>query len=181
LTSKRTNRARAEGLEPSRAGYHTYVGQILLRMGRYPEAAEHALFVAQRWTAADHNEAIDLWNSIPEAQRPAGESMVEDRPKDAERVEGVLKMATCGDRTQWSLTIGQGGQTLSFRQAEKFRWGFSDTFWYGQNHIRICHGLEGKRTIAFLQAIPDKDFAGEAGEVEVRNDLPAAPAESPAD
>lgn len=172
---------RAEGLEPSRAGYHTYTGQILLKMGRYQEAAEHARFVAQRWTAADHNEAVDLWNSIPEAQRPAGDAMVEDRPKDTERVEGVLKAATCGDRTQWSLTIAQGDRSVSFRQAEKFRWGFSDSFWYGQNHISICHGLEGKRTIAFYKPSPNKDTAGEAVEVEVRNDLPVIPAKSSAD
>ena len=172
---------RAEGLEPSRAGYHTYSGQILLRMGRYQEAAEHALYVAQRWTAVDHNEAVDLWNSIPEAQRPAGEAIVEDRPKDTERAEGVLRAATCGDRTQWSLTITQGDRSISLRQAEKFRWGYSDTFWYGQNHISICHGLEGKRTIAFYKPSPNKDSAGEAVEVEVRNELPVATVKSPAD
>ena len=172
---------RAEGLEPSRAGYHTYSGQILLRMGRYQEAAEHARYVAQRWTAVDHNEAVDLWNSIPEAQRPAGEAIVEDRPKDTERAEGVLRAATCGDRTQWSLTITQGDRSISLRQAEKFRWGYSDTFWYGQNHISICHGLEGKRTIAFYKPSPNKDSAAEAVEVEVRNELPVAAVKSPAD
>jgi tetratricopeptide (TPR) repeat protein len=90
---------RAESLEPSRAGYHTYTGQILMRMGRYQEAAEHARFVADRWIAADHNEAVELWNAIPEANRPTGAPVVEDRPKDSERAEGLLKTATCGDRT----------------------------------------------------------------------------------
>jgi|HubBroStandDraft_2_1064218.scaffolds.fasta_scaffold15393_3 Tfp pilus assembly protein PilF len=172
---------RAEALEPSRAGYHTYTGQILFRMGRYQEAAEHARYVAQRWLTTDHNEAVDLWNSIPATQRPAGETLVEDRPKDTERAEGVMKEATCGDRKQWSLTIAQGDRSVSFRQAEKFRWGFSDTFWYGQNHIRICHGLEGKRTIAYYKPSSSKDSAGDAVEVEVRNELPAPPAKSPAD
>ena len=166
---------RAEGLEPSRAGYHTYSGQILQRMGRYQEAAEHAMFVAQRWTAADHNEAVELWNSIPEGQRPAGQTMAEDRPKDTERAEGALKAATCGDRTQWSLTIAESGREASFRQAEKFRWGFADTFWYGQNHIRICHGLGGERTIVYYAPSHEANTAGEAAEVEVRNDLPPIP------
>ena len=172
---------RAESLEPSRAGYHTYTGQILLRMGRYQEAEEHARFVADRWTAVDHNEAFELWKSIPGANRSAADPILEDRPKDTERAEGVLKAATCGDRTQWSLTIAQGDQSPSFRQGEKFRWGFSDTLWYGQNHISICHGLEGKRTIVFYKPSHAGDANGEAVEVEVRNDLTSAPANAPAD
>jgi tetratricopeptide (TPR) repeat protein len=172
---------RAEGLEPSRAGYHTYTGQILLRMGRYQEAEERARFVAGRWIATDHNEAFELWKSIPEANRSAGSPILEDRPKDTERAEGVLKAATCGDRRQWSLTITQGDQSPSFRQAEKFRWGFSDTLWYGQNHISICHGLEGKRTIVFYQPSHAGDANGDAVEVEVRNDLTFAPANASAD
>ena len=171
---------RAEGLEPSRMGYHTYSGQLLMRMGRYQEAAEHAMFVAQRSTAADHNEAVELWNSIPEAQRPAGQTMTEDMPKDTERAEGALKTATCGDRAQWSLTIGEGGKEMAFRQAEKFRWGFADTFWYGQNHIRICHGLDGKRTIVYYAPAHEANASGDAVEVEVRNDLPPVP-KTPAD
>jgi tetratricopeptide (TPR) repeat protein len=172
---------RAEGLEPSRAGYHTFTGQILLRQGRYQEAAEHARFVAERWTAADHNEAFELWSNIPRSQRPAGESVVEDRPKDTERAEGILKAATCGDKAHWSLSLSQGNQTISFRQGEKFRWGYSDTFWYGRNHISLCHGLEGNRIIVFYRLSQDKDAAGDAVEVEVRKDLPAAPAKPPAD
>ena len=85
------------------------------------------------------------------------------------------------DRTEWSLTIAKGDRSVSFRQAEKFRWGYSDTFWYGQNHLSICHGLEGKRAVAFYKASANKDSAGEALEVEVRNDLPVAPSKSPAD
>lgn len=162
-------------MEPSRAGYHTYTSQILLRMGRYQEAAEHARFVADGWIAADHNEALELWNSIPEANRPAGDPIVEDRPKYSQRAEGSLKGGTCGDRTQWSLSISQADQTVSFRQAEKFRWGYADTFWYGQNHISICYGLEGKRTIVFYKPSHDGNTMGEAVEVEVRNDLPPAP------
>lgn len=172
---------RAEGLEPSRAGYHTYTGQILLRMGRYEEAAEHARFVAERWAAADHNEAFELWNSIPESQRPAGERVVEDRPKDAERAEGTLKAVNCGDKAQWSLSLSQGNETISFRRGEKFLWGYSDTFWYGRNHINLCHDLEGNRAIVYFKPSSSKDSAGEALAVEVRNDLPASPAKSPAD
>jgi tetratricopeptide (TPR) repeat protein len=171
---------RAESLEPSRAGYHTYTGQILLRMGRYQEAAEHARFVAERWTGTDHNEAFELWNNIPESQRPAGAPVVEDHPKDTERAEGTLKAASCGDRAHWSLSLSQGDHTTTFRQAEKFRWGYSDTIWYGKNHINLCHYLEGHRIIVFYRVSHDGS-ANDAVEVEVRNDLPTAPANPPAD
>ncbi len=166
---------RAESLEPSRAGYHIFTGQILLRLGRYQEAAERARFVTERWTAADHNEAVELWSSIPESQRPAGEQVVEDRPEGTQRAEGILKNATCGDKTKWSLSVAQSGQTISFRQAEKFRWGFSDTFWYGQNHISLCHDLEGNRTVVFYKPSSDADSSGDAVEVEVRDGLPSPP------
>jgi len=69
---------------------------------------------------------------------------------------------------------------VSFRQGEQFRWGYSDTFWYGQNHISICHGLEGKRTIVFYKPLSSGNSTGEASEVEVRNDLPPSP-KAPAD
>ena len=171
---------RAEGLEPSRMGYHTYAGQILLRMGKYQEAADHARFVADRSIAVDHNEAFELWKDIPEANRPAGDPIIEDRPKESQRAEGPLKAATCGDKAQWSLTVAEADQSDVFRQGDKFLWGFSDTFWYGQNHISICHGLEGKRTIVFYRANHQGNSMGEALEVEVRNDLPPAP-KAPAD
>jgi len=56
---------KAEQLEPARAGYHILSGQILHRLGREAEAAAFASFVAERWTGPDHNEAVELWNSIP--------------------------------------------------------------------------------------------------------------------
>jgi hypothetical protein len=116
-----------------------------------------------------------LWSSIPAASRPAGDAISEDIPKDSQRLEGSLTAATCGDRAQWSLTVAQRDQKVAFHQADKFRWGFSDTFWYGQNHIAICHGLEGKRTIVFYKPAAQENLLGDAIEVEVRNDLPPAP------
>ena len=63
---------KAEQLEPTRAGYHVLSGKILVRMGKPHEAADFAQFVAQRWPGPNHNEAVELWNSIPQEQRPAG-------------------------------------------------------------------------------------------------------------
>ena len=72
LTNALAVARKAEQLEPSRAGYHLLCGQILLRQGRYAEAATLARYVAERWYQADHDEAVELWNAVPAAQRPGG-------------------------------------------------------------------------------------------------------------
>src|SRR6266850_1573420 len=59
----------AEKMEPSRAGYHLLTGQILLRLGHPAEAAANAAYVASRWESVDHDEAMELWNRVPPAQR----------------------------------------------------------------------------------------------------------------
>ncbi len=163
---------RAESLEPSRAGYHTMTGQILLRMGRGKQAAEYAKFVADRWFGADHNEAVELWNGVPETERPAGEVVLDWNPKETQRAEGMLKNATCGEKANWSLSLAQGEQTLTFHETGRYLWGFSDTFWYGQNHINFCHHLEGHRTIVYYKTGSDKSYTGDVVEFEIRDDLP---------
>ena len=171
---------RAESLEPSRAGYHTLSGQILLRMGRGKDAAEYAKFVADRWFGPDHNEAAELWHDVPEAQRPEGEIVQDWNPKETKRAEGTLQRATCGDKSNWSLSLSQGDQTLTFHQKGAYLWGFADTFWYGRDHINFCHHLEGHRAIVYYKPAADSSYTGDAVEFEVRNDLPPAP-KAPAD
>ncbi|HET7107966.1 MAG TPA: hypothetical protein VFI38_14235 [Candidatus Acidoferrum sp.] len=166
---------RAESLEPSRAGYHTMSGQILLRMGRGKEAAENAKFVADRWFGADHNEAVELWNSVPESERPVGEVVLDWNPKETQRAEGILKGATCGDNTKWSLSLVQGDQTLSFHSTGRYLWGYSDSLWFGQDHISFCHYLEGHRTIVYYKPAVESSYTGDVLEFEVRDDLPLAP------
>jgi hypothetical protein len=164
---------RAESLEPSRAGYHTMSGQILLRMGRGKQAAENAKFVADRWYGADHNEAVELWNSVPESERPAGEMVLDWNPKETQRAEGVLKGATCGDNANWSLSLAQGDQTQTFHSTGRYLWGYSDSLWYGQDHINFCHYLEGHRTIVYYKPGAGGSYTGDVVEFEVRDDLPA--------
>jgi len=150
-------------------------GQILLRMGRGREAAEHAKFVADRWFGADHNEAVELWNSVPEGERPAGVVVLDWNPKEAQRAEGMLKGVTCGEKEKWDLAVAQGEQILNFHRTGGFFWGFSDTIWYGQNHINLCHNLEGRRTIVYFKPPSNSSYTGDVVEFEIRDDLPAAP------
>jgi len=112
---------KAEELEPSRAGYHLLTGQILRRMGKGADAAVSAKFVADRWYGPDHDEAVELWNSVPAEQTPAGESISEMLPKDTKTVEGTVQSINCADRDQeWAFVLNHGGQTLAFHRKGNF-------------------------------------------------------------
>src|SRR5581483_8948021 len=110
---------KAEQLEPFRAGYHTFSGEILLRMGRASEAAAVAAFVAERWAGVDRDDAVDLWNRIPEAQR-GNIRLLEDAgtrtstKPDWIETQGLVKSVSCHDRS-FSITLDKGGETLTFR------------------------------------------------------------------
>ena len=170
---------KAEQLEPTRAGYHLQSGQILLRMRRASEAATFARYVAQRWPGADHDEAMELWNAVPVEQRPAGDALTLDMPKDTQSVGGVVKSARCSPETQerqgLSLVLDAGGQLLTFHTKGPFGAGFSDTIWYGADHFSLCHHVEGLRAVVRYLKPSDASFAGDIAEIEIREDLPQPP------
>jgi len=164
---------KAEELEPTRAGYHLLTGQILQRMGKGQDAASLAEFVADRWFGPDHDEAVELWNKIPDRQRPAGVSIVEIVPADTESVEGTVKNVVCG-KDEWELNLNHDGKTLTFRRKGGFVSGYSDTLWFGGDHFSLCHHVEGLRAIIRYRAPSDASYAGDAAEIEIRDDLPEA-------
>jgi tetratricopeptide (TPR) repeat protein len=166
---------KAEDLEPFRAGYHLQTGQILLRMGKGTDAANYAKFVAERWFGPDHNEALELWNRVPAAQRPPSEPMTEAMPKDTQEVEGAINSITCGKDEEWALHLDHEGKTLTFHRKGGFPFGFSDSLWYGEDHITLCHHLEGLRTIVHYRPPANTTYAGDVAEIEIRDDLPASP------
>jgi hypothetical protein len=167
---------KAEDLEPFRAGYHVQTGQILLRMGKGPMAANFAKYVADRWYGSDHNEAWELWQSVPESQHPGSEPITEWAPKDTQEMSGNIKSVTCGKEEDWSFNLEHDGQTLTFRRRGGFNFGFSDSLWYGEDHITLCHHLEGLRSIVHYRPSKDKSYVGEVVEIEIRDDLPASSA-----
>ena len=165
---------RAEALEPSRAAYHLQTGQILLRMGKGADAAAIAKFVAERWLGSDHNEAVELWNDVPAEQRPAGESLSQVAPKDTQTVAGMVKSVACGAQDQQgSMVLAHDGQPLTFHFKGRIPSGFSDTIWYGEDHFSLCHHLEGMRGIVHYRPPSDATYAGDAADIEVRDDLPS--------
>jgi len=165
---------RAELLEPARAGYHILSGRIMLQLGRTADAAMFARYVADRWVGADHNEAVDLWNAIPAAQRPENVQLAEAAPEGATTVRGRIKSVTCGDKDHPSVTIviDHDGQLLSFVGKERWRVGFSDTLWYGEDHFGLCHHLVGLQAIIGYRPSTDKSYTGDLENVEVRDDFP---------
>lgn len=163
---------KAEEMEPSLAGYHILSGQILLRMGKGSDAADAAKFVADRWIGADHNEAVELWNSVPAEQRPAGEIAFEV-PKDTQIIEGKVKSVVCADKNQdWALVLDQAGRFRTFHRKGEFDAGASDTIWYGEDHFDLCHHLEGLRAIVHYHPASDATYAGDIAELEIRDDQP---------
>ena len=163
---------RAEQLEPSRAGYHLLSGQILLRLGRGPEAAASAKFVADRWFGPDHDEAVELWNNVPLADRPAGDPPSEVIPPGIQTMSGLLKSASCGEKGL-TFDVDHDGQKLIFRTvAGGWIGGYSDTLWYGGDHFSFCHHTEGLRAVVRFKPSSDQTYAGDLTEIELREDLP---------
>ena len=164
---------KAEQLEPMRAGYHIMSGQILHRLGRDAEAASFARFVAERWPGADHDEAVELWNAIPEEQHSAGDPLVDSVPKDTSTVDGRVVTIKCsGKEAPPEFTLKHDGKTTVFRAKGPFESGFSDTLWYGSDHFSLCHHLEGMRAIVRYKPSTDPAYAGDIAEIEIRDELP---------
>jgi len=170
---------KAEALEPWRAEYRLETGEIFLRMGRGPEAAAIARFVAQRWSGTDHNEAVELWNEVPADQWPASEALSDAQAQNSEKVTGFIESVNCRAQSQrMDFVLDHGGQTLTFHLKQGFEGGFSDTLWYGEDHFSFCHNLEGLRAVVYYLPPSDASYTGDAAEIDIRNDLPA-PASTP--
>lgn len=173
---------KAEELEPTRAGYHTMSGNILLRMGKGAEAGTFAKYVADRWSGSDHNEAVEVWNAIPAEQRPEGVISLDGPIKDTQGTEGRIVSINCAAKDQdWTLTLTRDDKTLVFHRNGPFFAGFTDTIWYGADHFTLCHHLEGLRAVVRFRASADAKYAGDLADVEVRDDLPTLPASAPSE
>lgn len=176
---------KAEALQPSVAGYHLLSGEILLRLKNEKEAAEVAKWVAERWERSDHNDAVALWNRIPEASRPAGTTIVEDLQPQSKSAEGTIRSVTCGDKDQKDISLQHDDEVLTFHSKGAQSIGFSDTIWYGMNHLNLCHHVEGMHAVVRYRPPVGNEYTGDWLWIELRDELPAAyyddrPKDSPA-
>lgn len=171
---------KAEGLEPTRAGYHLLSGRILQLRGHGAEAAGFARFVASRWQGPDHDEALELWNRVPADQRPAGETLVPSVIADTQVVEGVVKSVVCGrsaenEQQKYTLVIDQGGHELTFQPKGAFGVGYSDTLWWGRDHFSSCMHITGIRAVVHYKPSSDPKYAGDLARLDLRDDLSQVP------
>jgi tetratricopeptide (TPR) repeat protein len=171
---------RAEDLEPSRAGYHLLVARILLALGRNDQAAKLATFVAERWRGPDRDEAIELLSALPAENHPLDTALLTDALNGTQISQGTLASIGCTAKEGTSLVIknADGTQQSFAGSGGAHIIGYSDTLWFGTDHFTLCHHLDGLRAIVRYKPTPDKKFAGEWVELELREDLPAAPQNS---
>jgi tetratricopeptide (TPR) repeat protein len=167
---------KAEKLEPWRAGYHLLVGQILLRMDRTAEAADAAVYVADHWPSPDRDEAMELWNLIPESKRPPQGPAQTSAKHDVSSAQGIVKSITCGEQKTTMVLEQADGQALTFRVSGKTSGGFADTLWFGEDHFTPCYHTTGLRAAVEYRPATDKSYAGDALFFGFRNDLSNAPA-----
>ncbi len=179
-----TDAHKAEALEPSRAGYRTLTGSILLR-GRKPAlAADYARYVAGHWFGPDHDEAVDLWNAVPPANRGEGAALVLDVPSGATVVRGRLLDVTCPTNPEGRISVTLqpeapvGAKPLILAGAGRFRSGWSDTLWWGSDHFSLCHHVVGRPAVVAYQ--PSGEKAGEFEDLEIRDDFPTPASITPA-
>jgi tetratricopeptide (TPR) repeat protein len=166
---------KAEKLEPWRAGYHLLAAQILLRLDRAAEAADDAVYVADHWSSPDRDEALELWNLVPDAKRPAQGPAQTPEKNDVSSAQGIVKSVACGEKSTTITLEQQGGQPLTFRVAAGAGGGFSDTLWFGDDHFTPCYHTTGLRAVVRYKPPADKSYAGDAVFYGFRDDLPTTP------
>jgi len=162
---------KAEGLEPFRSGYRVMTGEILLRTGHPAEASARAAYVANRWGGPDHDEAMELWNSIPAAKRVSESPVDKPRPNDELVGEGMVKSVSCKDRS-FVVTLESEGKTLTFH-SQGFPVGFSDTLWVGRDHFTPCFHVDGLHAVARYKVSSDKSYAGDLMNLGFRDNMSA--------
>lgn len=164
---------KAEELEPFRSGYHVLSGRILLLMNRPSEAAAKAEYVAQRWAGSDRDEAMELWNRIPGADRHMEASTPVASSDKWQTTEGKVQSVTCDGRA-FAITLDVDGKTETFK-ANGFPVGFSDTLWVGADHFTPCFHIQGLRVMVRYKPPKDNSYAGDLVYGGFRDDLSGAP------
>jgi tetratricopeptide (TPR) repeat protein len=159
---------KAEQLEPFRSGYHLLSGEILLRMNRAAAAAAEAVYVAQRWSGPHRDEALNLWNRIPAADRTSDAPTLDVSQKGTS-AEGIVKSVNCNGNA-FEMTLEVKGELQKFKSTG-FPVGFSDTLWVGQDHFSPCFHVQGLRAMLRYNATNGSSYAGDLIYVGFRDDL----------
>lgn len=167
---------RAVQLQPSRAGYELLLGNLLLQDGQAKEAGLIAKYVADRWLGPDHDEAVDLWNKVPQDQRTALSEDADKQADETQKIEGIVKSTVCAADSpehKYTLTLNHEGKDVVFQPSKGFMVGYSDTLWYGRDHFSDCRHIEGMRAIVRYKPGTSNEVNDLVG-LELRVDVPTA-------
>jgi len=163
---------KAEQLEPFRSGYHVLTGKIMLLMNRPSDAAAQAAYVAQRWGGPDRDEAMELWNRIPAADRHVDAPTLPEPSDKWQTAEGTVKSVTCD--VAFAITLDVNGRAETFK-AKGFPVGFSDTLWVGHDHFSPCFHVQGLRAMLRYKPASDNSYSGDLVYAGFRDDILAPP------
>jgi tetratricopeptide (TPR) repeat protein len=159
--------------EPFRSGYHVLTGEIMLRLNRPADAAAEAAYVAQRWRGSDRDEALELWNRIPPAERKVDVPMVPEAEHKWQITEGKLQSVSCNG-IAFALTLDVNGKAQNYK-AQGFPVGFSDTLWVGRDHFSPCFHVQGLRVIVHYMPAKDPSYVGDLVSAGFRDELGLPP------
>ncbi len=167
---------KAEQLEPYRSGYRVLSARILLLLNRPSEAAAQAAYVAQRWFGSDREQAMEVWNQVPAADRHVEAPTTVEPSDKSETTEGRVRSVSC-DGLAFGITLDVNGRAETFKTTG-FPVGFSDTFWVGRDHFTPCFHVQGLRVKVRYKPAKDSSYAGDLISAGFRDDL-AGPAPAP--
>jgi hypothetical protein len=142
-------------------------------MSRPSDAADAAAYVAQRWSGSDQDEAMELWNRIPAADRHVEAPVVLENSSKWHTAEGTVKSVACNG-SAFAITLDINGQLQTFK-AQGFPVGYSDTLWVGRDHFSPCFHVQGLRVMIRYKPGKDQSYAGDLVYAGFRDDLGAQP------
>jgi hypothetical protein len=155
---------------------------LLLQGGRAKEAGSIAKYVADRWQGPDRDEAVDLWNKVPDDQRTALKEETAKEANGVQKIDGIVKSTVCAADSpehKYTVTLNHDGKDVVFRTSKGFEVGFSDMLWYGRDHFSACHHIEGMRAIIGYRPGDGKAPAADLVELELRVDVPVPERSAP--
>jgi tetratricopeptide (TPR) repeat protein len=164
---------KAEQLEPFRSGYHVLSGEILLLLGRPSDAAAEAAYVAQRWQGSDRDEAMELWNRIPAAERHVAAPILPEPIDKQQTADGIVKSVACNG-SAFAITLDVNGRAETFK-SQGFPVGFSDTLWVGHDHFSPCFHVQGLRAVVRYKSTTDDSYSGDLVYAGFRDNLFVSP------
>ena len=118
----------------------------------------------------DRDEAMELWNQIPEADCKSDVTMLPESASKGESAVGMVQSVTCQD-SDFAITLDVGGRSQTFK-AKSFPVEYSDTLWLGRDHFSPCFHVQGLRATLRYNAAMDRSYAGDLMYVGFRDDLP---------